>query len=79
MNSVVQEGRAILELSQEVKTNLRRAKEYTEEMSQRGKAFYDLMEDRSDLKRQVQQFYELFDQLERALNFHDQEIESLIE
>ena len=79
MNSVVQEGRAILELSQEVKTNLRRAKEYTEEMSQRGKAFYDLMEDRSDLKRQVQQFYELFEQLERALNFHDQEIESLIE
>ena len=79
MNSVVQEGRAILELSREVKTNLRRAKEYTEEMSQRGKAFYDLMEDRSDLKRQVQQFYELFEQLERALNFHDQEIESLIE
>ena len=79
MNSVVQEGRNILELSQEVKTNLRRAREYTEEMSQRGRAFYDLMEDRSDLKRQVQQFYELLDQMERALNLHDQEIESLIE
>lgn len=79
MNSVVQEGRNILELSQEVKTNLRRAREYTEEMSQRGRAFYDLMEDRSDLKRQVQQFYELLEQMERALNLHDQEIESLIE
>lgn len=79
MNSVVQEGRNILELSQEVKTNLRRAREYTEEMSQRGRAFYDLMEDRSDLKRQVQQFYELLEQMERTLNLHDQEIESLIE
>lgn len=79
MNSVVQEGRNILELSQEIKMNLRRAREYTEEMSQRGRAFYDLMEDRSDLKRQVQQFYELLEQLERTLNLHDQEIESLIE
>lgn len=79
MNSVVQEGRNILELSQEVKTNLRRVREYTEEMSQRGRAFYDLMEDRSDLKRQVQQFYELLEQMERTLNLHDQEIESLIE
>lgn len=79
MNSVVQEGRAILELSQEVKSNLRRAREYTEEMSQRGRSFYDLMEDRSDLKRQVQQFYELLEQLEKTLNLHDQEIESLIE
>ena len=79
MNSIVQEGRNILELSQEVKTNLRRAREYTEEMSQRGRAFYDLMEDRSDLKRQVQQFYELLEQIERTLNLHDQEIESLIE
>lgn len=79
MNSVVQEGRNILELSQEVKTNLRRAREYTEEMSQRGRAFYDLMEDRSDLKRRVQQFYELLEQMERTLNLHDQEIESLIE
>lgn len=79
MNSVVQEGRNILELSQEVKTNLRRAREYTEEMSQRGRAFYDLMEDRSDLKRRVQQSYELLEQMERTLNLHDQEIESLIE
>ena len=79
MNSVVQEGRNILELSQEVKTNLRRAREYTEEMSQRGRAFYDLMEDRSDLKRQVQQFYELLEQMERTLNLHEQEIEALIE
>lgn len=79
MNSIVQEGRNILELSQEVKTNLRRAREYTEEMSQRGRSFYDLMEDRSDLKRQVQQFYELLEQMERTLNLHDQEIESLIE
>jgi hypothetical protein len=79
MNSVVQEGRNILELSREVKTNLRRAREYTEEMSQRGRAFYDLMEDRSDLKRQVQQFYEILEQMERTLNLHDQEIESLIE
>lgn len=79
MNSVVQEGRNILELSQEVKTNLRRVREYTEEMSQRGKAFYDLMEDRSDLKRQVQQIYDLLEQMERTLNLHDQEIESLIE
>lgn len=79
MNSVVQEGKNILELSQEIKTNLRRAREYTEEMSQRGRAFYDLMEDRSDLKRQVQQFYELLEQMERTLNLHDQEIESLIE
>ena len=79
MNSVVQEGKNILELSQEIKTNLRRAREYTEEMSQLGRAFYDLMEDRSDLKRQVQQFYELLEQMERTLNLHDQEIESLIE
>jgi len=79
MNSVVQEGKNILELSQEIKTNLRRAREYTEEMSQRGRSFYDLMEDRSDLKRQVQQFYELLEQLERTLNLHDQEVESLIE
>lgn len=79
MNSVVQEGRNILELSQEIKTNLRRAREYTEEMSQRGRSFYDLMEDRSNLKRQVQQFYELLEQLERTLNLHDQEVESLIE
>ena len=79
MNSVIREGRNILELSQEVKTNLRRAREYTEEMTQRGRSFYDLMEDRSDLKRQVQQFYELLEQMERALNLHDQEIESLIE
>lgn len=79
MNSVVQEGRSILELSQEVKSNLRRAREYTEEMSQRGKAFYDLMEDRSNLNRQVQQVYELLEQLERTLNLHDQEIEALIE
>ena len=79
MNSVVQEGKNILELSQEIKTNLRRAREYTEEMSQRGRSFYDLMEDRSDLKLQVQQFYELLEQLERTLNLHDQEVESLIE
>lgn len=79
MNSVVQEGKSILELSQEVKSNLRRAREYTEEMSQRGKAFYDLMEDRSNLNRQVQQVYELLEQLERTLNLHDQEIEALIE
>lgn len=79
MNSVVQEGRAILELSQEVKTHLRRTKEYTEEMSQRGRAFYDLMEDRSDLRRQIQQICELIDQTERLLNSHEQEIESLIE
>lgn len=79
MNSVVQEGKNILELSQEIKTNLRRAREYTEEMSQRGRSFYDLMGDRSDLKRQVQQFYELLEQLERTLNLHDQEVESLIE
>ena len=79
MNSVVQEGRAILELAQEVKTHLRRTREYTEEMSQRGRAFYDLMEDRSSLKRQVQQLYDLIDQMERTLNLHEQEIEALIE
>ena len=79
MNSVVQEGRAILELAQEVKTHLRRTREYTEEMSQRGRAFYDLMEDRSNLKRHVQQVYDLIDQMERTLNLHEQEIESLIE
>lgn len=79
MHSVVQEGRAILELAQEVKTHLRRTREYTEEMSQRGRAFYDLMEDRSGLKRQVQQFYELLEQMERTLNLHEQEIEALIE
>ena len=79
MNSVTQEGRNILEIAQEVKSNLRRAREYTEEMTHRGRAFYDLMEDRSDLKRQVQQFYELLEQMERTLNLHEQEIESLIE
>ena len=79
IESIVQEGRMILELAEDLKQNVRRAKDSYHEMEITGRAFYRLMEDRSNLMSQVPQMNDLLEELERVINHHVQEIESLIE
>lgn len=79
IESIVQEGRMILELAEDLKQNVRRAKDSYHEMEITGRAFYRLMEDRSNLMSQIPQMNDLLEELERVINHHVQEIESLIE
>lgn len=79
IESIVQEGRMILELAEDLKQNVRRAKDSYHEMEITGRAFYRLMEDRSNLMSQIPQMNDLLEELERIINHHVQEIESLIE
>ena len=79
IESIVQEGRMILELAEDLKQNVRRAKDSYHEMEITGRAFYRLMEDRSNLMSQIPQINDLLEELERVINHHVQEIESLIE
>lgn len=79
IESIVQEGRMILELAEDLKRNVRRAKDSYHEMEITGRAFYRLMEDRSNLMSQIPQMNDLLEELERVINHHVQEIESLIE
>lgn len=79
IESIVQEGRMILELAEDLKQNVRRTKDSYHEMEITGRAFYRLMEDRSNLMSQIPQINDLLEELERVINHHVQEIESLIE
>lgn len=79
IESIVQEGRMILEMAEDLKQNVRRSKESFQEMEVTGRAFYRLMEDRSNLMSQIPQMNDLLEELERVINHHVQEIESLIE
>lgn len=79
VESIVQEGRMILELAEDLKQNLSKTKESYHEMEVTGRAFYRLTEDRSNLMSQIPQMNDLIEELERVINHHVQEIESLIE
>ena len=79
IESIVQEGKLILELAEDLKQNIRRTKDSYHEMELTGRAFYSLMEDRSNLINQIPQMNDLLEELERLINLHTQEIESLIE
>ena len=79
IESIVQEGRMLLELAEELKQNIRRTRDSYHKMEMTGRAFYRLMEDRSSLMSQIPQMNDLIEELERLINQHTQEIESLIE
>lgn len=79
VESIVKEGQMILEMAEELKQNVRRSKDFYHEMESNGRAFYKLMEDRSNLMSQLTHIEGLLEELERAVNQHTQEIESLIE
>lgn len=79
VESIVKEGQMILEMAEELKQGVRRSKDSYYEMESNGRAFYKLMEDRSNLISQLTHIEGLLEELERAVNQHTQEIESLIE
>jgi hypothetical protein len=79
VESIVKEGQMILEMAEELKQGVRRSKDSYHEMESNGRAFYKLMEDRSNLMSQLTHIEGLLEELERAVNQHAQEIESLIE
>ena len=79
VESIVKEGQMILEMAEELKQSVRRSKDSYHEMESNGRAFYRLMEDRSNLMSQLTHIEGLLEELERSVNQHTREIESLIE
>lgn len=77
--SILKEGRILLDNAEEFKNRLSRAKEMFIELETGSREFYDMVQDRSNVKTQLKEIEGLLDELQSLIVVHISEVESLIE
>ena len=77
--SIRQEGQLLLENAEEFKTRLARAKEMFIELETVSREFYDMVQDRSNVKTQLKEIEGLLEEVQSLIVVHISEVESLIE
>lgn len=77
--SIMQEGQLLLENAEEFKNRLARAKEMFIELETVSREFYDMVQDRSNVKTQLKEIEGLLEEVQSLIVVHISEVESLIE
>lgn len=77
--SILKEGRILLDNAEEFKNCLSRAKEMFIELETGSREFYDMVQDRSNVKTQLKEIEVLLDEVKFLILIHISEVESLIE
>lgn len=77
--SVLKEGRILLDNAEEFKNRLSRAKEMFIELETGSREFYDMVQDRSNVKTQLKEIEGLLDELQSLIVVHISEVEALLE
>ena len=77
--SIMQEGQLLLENAEEFKNRLSRAKEMFIEFETGSREFYDMVQDRSNVKTQLKEIEGLLDEVQSLIVVHISEVEALLE
>lgn len=77
--SILKEGRILLDNAEEFKNRLSRAKEMFIELETGSREFYDMIQDRSNVKTQLKEIEGLLDEVQSLIVVHISEVESLLE
>ena len=77
--SIMQEGQLLLENAEEFKNRLARAEEMFIELETGSREFYDMVQDRSNVKTQLKEIEGLLEEVQSLIVVHISEVESLIE
>lgn len=77
--SILKEGRILLDNAEEFKNRLSRAKEMFIELETGSREFYDMVQDRSNVKTQLKEIEGLLDEVQSLIVVHISEVESLLE
>lgn len=77
--SIMQEGQLLLENAEEFKNRLSRAKEMFIELETGSREFYDMVQDRSNVKTQLKEIEGLLDEVQSLIVVHISEVEALLE
>lgn len=77
--SILKEGRILLDNAEEFKNRLSRAKEMFIELETGSREFYDMVQDRSNVKTQLKEIEGLLDELQSLIVVHISEVEALLE
>lgn len=77
--SILKEGRILLDNAEEFKNRLSRAKEMFIELETGSRGFYDMVQDRSNVKAQLKEIEGLLDELQSLIVVHISEVEALLE
>lgn len=77
--SILKEGRILLDNAEEFKNRLSRAKEMFIELETGSREFYDMVQDRSNVKIQLKEIEGLLDEVQSLIVVHISEVEALLE
>lgn len=77
--SILKEGRILLDNAEEFKHRLSRAKEMFIELETGSREFYDMVQDRSNVKTQLKEIEGLLDEVQSLIVVHISEVEALLE
>lgn len=77
--SILKEGRILLDNAEEFKNRLSRAKEMFIELETGSREFYDMVQDRSNVKTQLKEIEGLLDEVQSLIIVHISEVEALLE
>lgn len=77
--SILKEGRILLDNAEEFKNRLSRAKEMFIELETGSREFYDMVQDRSNVKTQLKEIEGLLDEVQSLIVVHISEVEALLE
>lgn len=77
--SILKEGRILLDNAEEFKNRLARAKEMFIELETGSREFYDMVQDRSNVKTQLKEIEGLLDEVQSLIVVHISEVEALLE
>ena len=77
--SILKEGRILLDNAEEFKNRLSRAKEMFIELETGSREFYDMVQDRSNVKTQLKEIECLLDEVQSLIVVHISEVEALLE
>lgn len=77
--NILKEGRILLDNAEEFKNRLSRAKEMFIELETGSREFYDMVQDRSNVKTQLKEIEGLLDEVQSLIVVHISEVEALLE
>ena len=77
--SILKEGRILLDNAEEFKNRLSRAKEMFIELETGSREFYDMIQDRSNVKTQLKEIEGLLDEVQSLIVVHISDVEALLE
>lgn len=77
--NILKEGRILLDNAEEFKNRLSRAKEMFIELETGSREFYDMVQDRSNVKTQLKEIEGLLDEVQSLIIVHISEVEALLE